>query len=137
MADRCARRDAGALSPAELTASLAENLSHPWKPHRMGYDAALSHDVIHGLDITVALGLERRVPPARLRLVLDSQSPEQVAYFGADLDGVELRARDLDWSYGSGTPLWGAAQELLLVLCGRLLPPGRLSGPAAARFTAG
>ena len=35
---------------------------------------------------------------------------------------AELRATDLDWSYGAGEPLTGTAQDLLLVLCGRRLP---------------
>jgi hypothetical protein len=97
----------------------------------------LSHDVIHGLDITVALGINRRVPLDRLRVVLpDSPSARAVRFFGVDLAGIELRADDLDWTFGSGTPLSGSAQDLLLVVCGRSLPPGRLRGDAAAWFTA-
>jgi hypothetical protein len=30
---------------------------------------------------------------------------------------------------------YGTAADLLLVLCGRTLPPGRLAGEPAARFT--
>ena len=56
-------------------------------------------------------------------------------FFGVDLDGVELRAQDMEWALGSGTPLTGTAADLLLVLCGRTLPPGRLAGEPAARFT--
>jgi hypothetical protein len=52
-----------------------------------------------------------------------------------DLERVELRATDMDWSLGSGRPLDGAAADLLLVLCGRSLPAGRLTGEASARFT--
>jgi len=61
--------------------------------------------------------------------------PKQVKYFGADLTGIALRADDLDWSYGTGTPITGAAQDLLLVLCNRRLPAGRLRGEPSARFT--
>ena len=57
MSDRCARRDAAALSSAELTEALASNANHPWKPPGGGHIGALTHDVIHGLDITEALGL--------------------------------------------------------------------------------
>ena len=139
MADRCARRDAARLSAAELLASLRDNIDHPWTPPGGGARGALSHDVIHGLDITVGLGLDRQVPPERVALVLAGLSRRNIAFFGADLDGVALRATDLDWSYGSGTPVRGSAQDLLLVLCGRRLPPGRLSpepptrGPARPR----
>ncbi|MEP7023153.1 MAG: maleylpyruvate isomerase family mycothiol-dependent enzyme, partial [Actinomycetota bacterium] len=55
MADRCARRDAAA-PPAELARALRDNERHPWKPPGGGLGGALTHDVIHGLDITVALG---------------------------------------------------------------------------------
>src|SRR5579862_9551539 len=58
MADRVARRDAGRMSPAELAEAVRANIGHPWRPPGGGYDGALAHDVIHGLDITVALGLE-------------------------------------------------------------------------------
>ncbi|WP_216211568.1 maleylpyruvate isomerase family mycothiol-dependent enzyme [Amycolatopsis aidingensis] len=135
MSDRCARRDADKLSVEELTAALRDNVHHPWKPPRGGYEGALSHDVIHGLDITVPLGIDRTVPPERLRPVLDGLEPKQLKFFGADLDGIELRATDLDWSYGSGTPLSGTAQDLLLVACGRTLPPGHLHGEPSARFS--
>ncbi|MBC6457598.1 maleylpyruvate isomerase family mycothiol-dependent enzyme [Actinomadura sp. HBU206391] len=136
MADRSARRDAALLPAEELLGSLRENATHPWKPPGGGFEGALSHDVIHGLDITVALGLARKVPEDRLGIVLRGVRPKQVKYFGVDLDGIELRADDLDWSYGSGAPLSGAAQDLLLVLCGRSLPEGRLRGGPSARFSA-
>jgi uncharacterized protein (TIGR03083 family) len=135
MADRCARRDAAA-PPGQLTAALRDNERNPWKPPGGGYQGALTHDVIHGLDITVALGLGRRVPPERLGIVLDSiTGAKSVRFFGTDLDGIELRADDLDWSFGSGTPVSGSAQDLALVVCGRKLPPGHLRGGPSARFT--
>ncbi|WP_332838728.1 maleylpyruvate isomerase family mycothiol-dependent enzyme [Nocardia bovistercoris] len=135
MADRAARRDTSTRTDAELLACLRENADHPWKPPGGGFAGALSHDVIHGLDITVALGIDRVVPPERMRHVLDANSARSVRYFGVDLRGVELRADDIDWTYGSGAPLTGRAQDLLLVLCGRRLPPGHLRGAAAWRFT--
>jgi uncharacterized protein (TIGR03083 family) len=136
-ADLAARRDAAALSAAELTAGLRDNVDHGWKPPGGGYEGALSHDVIHGLDITVALGIDRTVPADRLRHILGDLKPRQLKYFGVDLTGIELRATDLDWIFGTGEALSGAAQDLLLILSGRSLPPGHLAGPAAARFTTG
>ncbi|MEH0981758.1 maleylpyruvate isomerase family mycothiol-dependent enzyme [Micromonospora sp. CPCC 205556] len=135
MADRTARRDAAALSAGQLLAAVRENIGHRWTPPGGGVHGALSHDVIHGLDITVGLGLDRRVPPERVATVLAGMSPRNVAFFGTDLTGVQLRATDLDWSHGEGVPVRGLAQDLLLVICGRRLPPGRLDGPAATRFT--
>jgi uncharacterized protein (TIGR03083 family) len=137
MADRVARRDAASLSPGDLAEAVRANTGHPWKPPGGGFDGALAHDVIHGLDITVPLGLAFAVPEERLRRVLPGSLAERsVRYFGTELSGIELRATDLDWSLGSGAPLTGAAQDLLLALCGRKLPVGHLHGDPAARFTA-
>ncbi|MFI6995891.1 maleylpyruvate isomerase family mycothiol-dependent enzyme [Nocardia sp. NPDC050175] len=135
MSDRTARHDAAELTAEDLLKSLWDNVAHPWKPPGGGFEGALSHDVIHGLDITVALGLDRKVPEDRLRLVLDAINPKSVKFFGVDLEGIELRADDLDWSYGSGEVVTGDAQDLLLVLCGRTLPAEKLHGDNAKRFT--
>ncbi|MET9957348.1 maleylpyruvate isomerase family mycothiol-dependent enzyme [Streptomyces sp. NPDC006339] len=134
MTDHCARADAAAHSTRELAAFLGDHAEHPWKPPVGGIEAALGHDVVHGLDITVALGLGRRVPEDRVRILLNTVDARTLKFFGADVDGVELRATDLDWSFGTGTPLSGAAQDLLLLAFGRRLPPGHLHGEPADRF---
>jgi uncharacterized protein (TIGR03083 family) len=119
-ADELARQDAARLTVAELTADLRDNARHPWRPGG-GHDftGALSHDVIHGLDITVALGLGRQVPPDRVRIVLDVLVPERAGFFGTDLTGKRLVATDLDWRHGVGEPMNRPAQELLMFVCGR------------------
>jgi uncharacterized protein (TIGR03083 family) len=137
LSNRLAARDAAALSPVELTETMRANIRHPWEPPGGGYVGALSHDVIHGLDVMVPLGLEFTVPEERLRAILPSLGDERsVKFFGTDLDGIELRATDIDWTFGSGTPLTGTGQDLLLVLFGRKLPTGHLDGKPSARFTA-
>lgn len=136
MSDRCARRDADAMSAGELAAALEGNAGHPWKPPRGGYAGALTHDVVHGLDITVALEIGRTVPEDRLRRVLAIlTAPKTQGYFGTDVSGIELRADDIDWQFGTGSLLTGSAQELALVLCGRKLPATRLRGEHSDRFT--
>ncbi|MFF3832279.1 maleylpyruvate isomerase family mycothiol-dependent enzyme [Streptomyces sp. NPDC002458] len=137
MTSRCAHKDAAAHSTAELAAFLGDNAHHPWKPPVGGIEAALGHDVVHGLDITVALGLGRRVPEERLRILLGSIDARTLAFFGVDLSGIELSADDLDWSFGTGTRLSGSAQDLLLLAYGRRLPPGHLHGEPRDRFLAG
>ena len=128
-ADRCARRDAAVMSPGELAEALGSNANHPWQPPGGGQIGALTHDVIHGLDITEALGLGQRVPEDRLGAVLPNLvTPKALGFFGVDLSGVELRAADTGWTFGSGRPVTGTAQDLALFLCGRKLPPGRLEG---------
>ncbi|MFD8993830.1 maleylpyruvate isomerase family mycothiol-dependent enzyme [Streptomyces abikoensis] len=125
MTDRLARRDAAALSPREIAQALRDNARHPWTPPVGGLPAALGHDVVHGLDITVPLGLGRRVPEERLRIVFGTVQPRTLRFFKAKLDGVELRATDLEWSYGAGRTVARPAQELLLLAYGRELPTGR------------
>lgn len=117
-ADELARKDAGKLTAAELTAALRDNARHPWQPG--SHTGALCHDVVHGLDITVALGHERRVPADRLRIVLDEIVPERAAFFGTDLTGKRLVATDLDWGHGDGAEVARPARDLLLAVCGRM-----------------
>ncbi|MFD7626739.1 maleylpyruvate isomerase family mycothiol-dependent enzyme [Streptomyces sp. NPDC059851] len=135
MTDRVAHRDAAAHSVGELTAFLRDNAGHPWTPPVGGPVAALGHDVVHGLDVTVALGLDRRVPEDRLRMLLDDIKPWGLRFFGVDLRGVRLCAEDMDWSYGTGAPVYGSAQDLLLLAFGRKVPRGRLSGEPSSRFS--
>ena len=134
MADRRARIDARELSAGQLWDSLRDNVEHPWAPPGGGPLGALSHDVIHGLDVSVPLGLDHLASPERVAMVLGGLQPRQLTFFGVDLEGVELRATDVDWTYGSGEPVQGRAQDLLLLVCGRQVPAGRLHGPASARF---
>ena len=54
--------------------------------------------------------------------------------FGVDLDGIELRASDLDWSSGSGAQAAGPSRDLLLLLARRSLPHDAVTGPGAQRL---
>ncbi len=84
MADRTARRDASVMTPGELVEVLTANIHNPWKPPGGGLAGALSHDVIHGLDITVPLGIDRRIPQERLRIILpDLGTPKRLRYSGS------------------------------------------------------
>jgi uncharacterized protein (TIGR03083 family) len=137
MSDRVARRD-GQAPISTLLAGWQTNVDHAWKPPGGGREGALTHDVVHGLDITVPLGIEHPVGEQALRVVLDqATTPLSLRHLGADLTGIRLEADDLDWTWGDGEPLRGRARHLLLVLVDRRLPAGLLSGPAAARFTTG
>lgn len=133
LSNRIAGRDAG-LPTAELVGALRADVMHHWTPPGGGYRGALNHVVIHGLDVTVPLGEPRQPPEATIRIVLDDLTRGGIhAHFGTDLSGRALRASDIDWSYGSGSPLVGSAADLALYLCGRKLPAGRLDGEPAAR----
>jgi uncharacterized protein (TIGR03083 family) len=135
LSNSVAARDA-ALPEAVLVGNLRSEVLHAWQPPGGGMQGALTHCVIHGLDITEAVPLARRVPVELVVAVLDALVGAGGAdVFGADLSGTQLRADDLDWSYGSGPPVTGPAQVLVLVLSGRRVPAGRLGGEGAPRFT--
>jgi uncharacterized protein (TIGR03083 family) len=135
LSNTVAARD-GALPVPALVADLRSEVLHAWQPPGGGLEGALTHCVIHGLDIIEAVPLARRLPDEHVARVLGIVAgPDAPNLFGVDLSGVALRADDLDWSCGSGAAVTGSAQALALVACGRLLPPGRLDGEAAGRFT--
>src|SRR6516165_3363505 len=128
LSNEIASRDA-ALPAGELVANLRSDVMQHWTPPGGGYHGALNHVVIHGLDVTVPLGVPRRSPDDTMRVVLDDLTVGGVhEHFGTGIDRRALQATDLDWSYGSGPPLRGKAEDLALVLCGRALPAGRIEG---------
>ncbi len=136
LSNTVAARD-GASAPERLLADLRSEDLHGWEPPGGGPSGALTHCVIHALDVVEAVPLAHTVPPARLARVLAVVAdPGAPNLFGVDLTGVTLRAEDLDWSFGSGpAAVSGPAQALALVACGRLLPTGRLRGDGATRFS--
>jgi uncharacterized protein (TIGR03083 family) len=137
MADRVARRDARAPI-GTLLDGWRTNENHPWKPPGGGLKGALTHDVVHGLDITIPLGIEHPVSEQALRVVLDhATTPLSLKHSGLDVTGIRFEADDLDWAFGDGKPIRGRARHLLMVLMDRRLPAELLSGPATARFTTG
>ncbi|RAG86042.1 hypothetical protein DN069_08485 [Streptacidiphilus pinicola] len=138
--DTAARRDASRMSADELLRSLRDNVRHPWQPPGGGQAGALSHDVIHGLDLTEPLGLPP-APPERIATVLAnaSGSARALAFFGVDLGGVTLRAQDADIAFGTGdTVLDLPAKDLLLTITGRRpLPAAAKATTAPGRPTPG
>lgn len=134
-ADRQAKKDTKTMSDQELLAQMRDNIEHPWRPPGGGNAGALSHDVIHGLDFTVALGLKRAVPENRIAIILKETRGQNIKYFGTDLSNVRLEATDIDWTFGAGKALHGRGQDLLLVIAGRRLPEGMLVGEPAGRYT--
>ena len=93
-----------------------------------GRAGALNYVVIHGLDITVPLGVTERAPDETMRAVLDHLTRGGAhTHFGFDLTGLRVHTTDFGWSFGSGAPLSGTAADLALHVCGRSLPPGRIT----------
>lgn len=128
LSNEVASRDAK-LPENELVANLRSEVMQHWTPPGGGWHGALNHVVIHGLDMTVPLGVPRCSPDETIRVVLDDLTEGGGhAHFGVDIQGRRLQASDIDWSYGSGAALCGAAADLALAVCGRAVPGGRLEG---------
>ncbi len=124
LSDTVAARDA-ALPPAEHLAALRSPVLHAWQPPGGGAAGALSHAVVHSLDVTVALGRPAVAPAAAVAAVLDSLAAADGAHFGIDLTGVRLEATDPAWSRGSGATVRADGGSLVALLAGRRLPDGR------------
>ena len=132
--DAVAARDSE-LPQAQLAGVLRDNIDNPWGPPGGGQPGALSHDLIHGLDIAWPLSIIYPIPDRAMTTVLDLiAGPDGQNAFGADLDGIELRATDLDWSSGSGAEAAGPSRDLLLLLARRTLPHDSVTGPGAQRL---
>ncbi|MGO8960404.1 MAG: maleylpyruvate isomerase family mycothiol-dependent enzyme [Streptosporangiaceae bacterium] len=130
--DEVADRDS-AIPPAELISVLRDNAENPWSPPGGGLAGALSHDVIHGLDITWPLDIKAQIPDRALAAVLDSiTSRGAQTFFGFPLAGLEVSATDLDWSIGSGARLAGRGRDLVMLLAARSVPRSLFAGEGVA-----
>lgn len=124
LSNSVAARDS-ALPRAELLDQLRSPRLHSWQPPGGGAAGALSHAVIHSLDVTVALDEPAVAPAEAVEAVLDAVTATGGAWFGVDLSGVRLEATDRDWSWGSGEPVRAPLGHLLSLVSGRTLPDGR------------
>ena len=124
LSDTVAARDAS-LPFSDQLAALRSPLLHAWQPPGGGAAGALSHAVIHSLDVTVALGRPAVAPEEAVVAVLDQLTAADGAFFGLDLTGVCLEAADTGWSWGDGEVVSAGAGELVALLGGRRLPDGR------------
>lgn len=124
LSDTVAARDA-ALPTAELLDQLRSNALHEWEPPGGGAAGALTHAVIHSLDVTIPLDRPRTAPTGAAVAVLDQLTGMRGAVFGVDLTGVRLEAVDADWSWGDGRLVSADTGALVALVSGRALPDGR------------
>ncbi len=119
LSNRIAARDAQ-LPVDQLVANLRDEALHNWMPPGGGARGALSHVVIHGVDITVPLGEKRTAPDSAVRVVLDDLAQGGATeHFGVNIAGRSLEATDISWSYGQGPGLRSDAGKLVAHLSGR------------------
>ena len=124
LSNTVAVRDAS-LPIADHLANLRSPVLHAWQPHGGGAAGALSHAVIHSLDVTVPLDRPPVAPPAAVAAVLDQLTAANGALFGVDLTEVGLEAIDADWRWGRGEVTRTDSGRLVALLSGRTLPDGR------------
>ena len=124
LSDTVAVRD-GSLPAADHLAALRSPVLHAWQPPGGGAVGALTHAVIHSLDVTVALDRPAVAPTDAVIAVLDQLTGADGAWFGIDLTGVRLEATDTDWSWGTGDVVRADSGQLVALLAGRTLPDGR------------
>lgn len=124
LSNAVAARDA-TLPTDELLTQLRSTELHAWEPPGGGAAGAVSHSVIHSLDITIPLGEQAVAPPDAVRDVLDQLTAANGEWFGVDLTGVRLEATDTDWSWGDGDTVRAESGRLVALLSGRSLPDGQ------------
>ena len=124
LSDTVAARDAS-LPVEDLLDQLRSARLHAWQPPGGGAAGALSHAVIHSLDVTIALDRPAVAPAEAVTAVLDQLTAAGGAWFGVDLIDVRLEAADSDWSWGSGQLVRADSSALVALLSGRALPDGR------------
>ena len=125
LSETVAARDASLPLP-ELLEQLRSPVLHAWQPPGGGAVGALSHAVIHSLDVTVALERPAVAPREAVTALLDALTAPDGNWFGIELTDVRLEATDSGWSWGSGQVVRGDGGQLLALLSGRTLPDGRM-----------
>ena len=125
LSDTVAARDAS-LPLADLLGQLRSPRLHAWQPPGGGAAGALSHAVIHSLDVTIALDRPTVAPGEAVTTVLDQLTAANGTWFGVDLTGVRLEATDSAWSWGDGRLVRADSGSLVALLSGRTLPDGRI-----------
>jgi uncharacterized protein (TIGR03083 family) len=122
LSDTVAKRD-GSLPVADLVDQLRSPRLHAWQPSDGGAVGALSHAVIHSLDVTIALDRPTVAPAGAATAVLDQLTAAHGSWFGVDLTGVRLEAADTGWNWGTGQLLRADSGRLVALLSGRSLAP--------------
>ena len=124
LSDTVATRDAS-LPVGDLLDQLRSPSLHTWQPPGGGAAGALSHAVIHSLDVTIALDRPAVAPPEAATAVLDQLTAANGTVFGIDLTGVRMEATDTGWTWGNGQLVSADSGSLVALLSGRALPDGR------------
>jgi uncharacterized protein (TIGR03083 family) len=125
LTERAARRPT-----ADLIAALRRWSTSRTTIPRSGYDPVLTDLVLHDLDVRLPLGIPRTMPEEPLWVAFNHLATRPALGFSMDtrLQDLQITATDTGWSYGSGAPVRGTAEDLLLGMGGRAVAFDRLEG---------
>lgn len=131
-------REVAAESSGTPTQGLAEFRAHindstsPPGP----VDSWLGETIVHAEDIRRPLGIAHQYPAEALMRVADFYRRSNIL-IGAKsrIDGLSLRATDVDWSTGAGPEVSGPLLSLLLAMTGRPAALAELSGEGLSQLT--
>ena len=124
LSDTEAARD-GALPEEKLLVALRSSALHSWQPPGGGAVGALSHAVIHALDVSITLGRPAPDPAPAVLAVLAQLTAADGAVFGVALTGLRVEAADSGWTWGGGAVVRADSGLLVALVAGRTLPDGR------------
>jgi uncharacterized protein (TIGR03083 family) len=128
-----ARRRGRGLTPDQLLSAYRGTVGSQRLPPGTRPWQMLSDTMIHGQDIRRPLGLRREFPAGRLATVMDHLAPiNTILGVRRRIEGLRLRATDMDWSHGAGPEVAGPAEALLMVMTGRPAGLVELTGEGAA-----
>lgn len=135
MMDRSARR-AGARPPSELVDRLQARLTTTNRPPAPPM-TMLGEIVVHAQDICQPLGLDSGTRPDALLACLEMYKNASFPVGTKKrIEGLRLRASDVDWTHGTGPGVSGSASSMLLAMTGRVEGLDGLSGEGLATLRA-
>jgi uncharacterized protein (TIGR03083 family) len=128
---------------AAILDQLRANVTNDAKPIGVPRAAALVDAVVHASDIRRPLGRTRVIPQDAFTPAADfcarTRWPASVMVGGnvqRRIRGLRLVADDVTWSWGDGPEVHGPGEALLLMLTGRPVGRGELTGAGAAQLSA-
>ncbi|MFI6040894.1 maleylpyruvate isomerase family mycothiol-dependent enzyme [Nocardia sp. NPDC051321] len=122
---------------AELVSVIRTHAASRKLPGPTNYRNILFDTMVHGQDIAIPLGRTIDVP-----LEAAATGAGIAAEIGwpvwdkRRLDGLALRATDIDWSHGEGAEIRGPIKALLLVVTGRAAALESVTGEGVPALTA-
>ena len=123
-------------STAELLDRLRRHLVPTGLTAQFGGRVALTDGLIHRQDVRRPLGLGTDVPRDRLTSALTFAMVAPPIRGAIRTRFLQLRATDLDWSFGRGLVITGPGEALLMAATGRATALDDLDGPGLSLLRA-